>query len=401
MKRNEFLEFRCCKFRYSGCLHQMERPFNVVKNSKKAPLKESKSRILLNFAMYEQPKPENMNKKDLYTRFTHPFKKLYGREHTIIGKQRLSLLLFCYLPILLIGILANFFGITQPSASFFNYTHTLLLMAIIIILALYRKEKINIGSCLSAFTFIGQSVLTIEMVYCALRPTPYYISLIMANIVLLTMNMAVSMAASMKRNTMFLGAATLGIYIVCSFLADDAVMKSFIPIFIIAFGFLSLIGVWMAKSVSKIESENMQMKREELEMLHLLRLKKDELKAFMSLAFEKNSHDGTKVLLDRLDRKLRHNLLTNVEEYLKTRNTDLEIIANVFPEFTQSEREICRLVIQGKKLGDICLILNKNESNINSQRANMRKKLELKPSENFQKALQQRLDDAKPGGSAT
>lgn len=335
-----------------------------------------------------------MRLKDLYIKISHPFRILYRREHTIIGRQRLSLLLLCYLPVLLMGILANFFGFTQPSASFFNYTHTLFLIAAIAFLLLYGKGKINIGVCLSAFTIIGQSVISIEMVYCALRPTPYYIMLIMANVVLLTMNMTVSMIASMKTNTIILGGITLGIYIVCSFLANDATMKSFIVIFIIAFTFLSLIGVWMAKNVNKMESENEQMKRNELEVLHILRLKKDEVKAFMSLASERSSHDGTKVLLDRLDRKARYNLLANVEEYLKTRDTDLEIIANMFPEFTQSEREICRLILQGKKMGDICLILNKNESNINSQRANMRKKLELKPSENLQKALQQRLDDA-------
>ena len=82
-----------------------------------------------------------------------------------------------------------------------------------------------------------------------------------------------------------------------------------------------------------------------------------------------------------------------MEAYLKTRNTDLEIIAQKFPELTPSEREICRLILQGKKLYDICRLLGKNESNVNSQRANMRKKLGLQPAENLQKALQQRLEE--------
>ncbi len=335
-----------------------------------------------------------MNTKGLYIKLSRPFRELYHREHTTLGRQRLTLLLSCYLPVLLMGIIANYLGITQPNASFFNYTHTLFLIAAIVFFWLYYKKKINIGICLAAYTIIGQLLISVEMVYCSLRPTPYYIMLIMANVVLLTMNITASIVASMKKNTMMLGGITLGVYIACSFLADDATMKSFIIIFIIAFSFLSLVGVWMAKSVIKIETENEQMKKEELEILHILRLKRNEVKAFMSLASEKTSHDGTKVLLDRLDRKSRHNLLANVEEYMKTRDTDLDIIAGVFPEFTPSEREICRLILQGKKLNDICMILSKNESNINSQRANMRRKLGLKPSENLQKVLQQRLDDA-------
>ena len=335
-----------------------------------------------------------MNTKNLYIKVTRPFRKLYHREHTTLGRQRLTLLLFCYLPVLLMGIIANFLGITQPSASFFNYTHSLFLIAAAVFFWLYWKKKINVGICLAAYTIIGQSLISVEMIYCSLHATPYYIMLIMANVVLLTMNITVSIVASMKKNTMILGGITLGVYIACSFIANDATMKSFIIIFIIAFTFLSLVGVWMAKSVIKIEAENEKMKKEEMEVLHILRLKRNEVKAFMSLASEKNSYDGTKVLLDRLDRRSRLNLLGNVEEYMKTRDTDLDIIARVFPEFTPSEREICRLILQGKKLTDICMILNKNDSNINSQRANMRKKLGLKPSENLQRVLQQRLDDA-------
>lgn len=336
-----------------------------------------------------------MKAKSLYVKLTRPFRKLYHKEHTTLGRQRLTLLLFCYIPVLFMGIIANFLGITQPYASFFNYTHTLFLITAAVFLWLYCKGEINIGICLSAYTIIGQLFISIEMIYCSFYPTHYYIMLIMANVVLLTMNITVSIVASMKKNTIILGAITLGVYIACSFLAHDNIMKSFIIIFIIAFTFLSLIGVGMAKSVNKIESENEQMKREEMEVLHILRLKRNEVKAFVSLASEKYSHDGTKVLLERLDRKSRHNLISNVEEFIKTRNTDLDIIANVFPEFTPSEREICRLILQGKKLNDICAILNKNESNINSQRANMRRKLGLRSSENLQKALQQRLDDAK------
>lgn len=336
-----------------------------------------------------------MKSKNLYIRLTLLLRKLYHREHTTLGRQRLTLLLFCYLPVLLIGILANFFGITQPYASFFNYTHTLFLITVAVFLWLYWKGRINISICPSTFTIIGQSLISIEMVYSSLHPTHYYIMLIMANVVLLTMNMTVSIVASMKKDTIILGGITLAVYIASSFIAHDDIMKSFIIIFIIAFTFLSLIGVGMAKSVNKIELENEQMKREEKEVLHVLQLKRNEVKAFMSLASEKYSHDGTKVLLERLDRKSRHNLLSNVEEYIKTRDTDLDILAKVFPEFTPSEREICRLILKGKKLNDICAVLNKNESNINSQRANMRRKLGLKSSENLQKVLQRRLDDAK------
>lgn len=334
------------------------------------------------------------NTMNRLTRLPNPFRKWLQNEHSVLDRQRLALLLFCYIPFLLLGVAANFLGVTEPSAPFFGYTHTLLVLTAAVFLLLYRRRKISITVCFAAFIIIGQTILSVEMVYCAFQGTLYYDMLIMANMVLLSQNTLVAMAGMMRQISVLLGIATLFIYILCSWITGDELLNSFIVVFILVFLFTSVIGVWVANSIGQLEHENEEYKKGEKELLHILRLKRDEVRAFVALASEKYSHDGTKVLLEQLDTKSKLNLLTNVEEYLKTRNTDLEIIEQKFPELTPSEREICRLILQGKKLYDICRILGKNESNINSQRANMRKKLGLQPADNLQKALQQRLEES-------
>lgn len=320
-----------------------------------------------------------------------PIKLLFRRERTVIGRERLALLLFCYIPVMLIGVAANFAGATEPSAPFFNYTHTAFLAVAAIVFCLYCKQKIDIGACLAAFTLTGQAIVSVEMLYCAFNATPYYIMLIMANTVLLAMNAMVSVAAYMKKNTIVLGTATLLTYVACALITAEALLESFIPVFAIAFFFVSAIGFWVAKASQKLEDENQKMKRDEMEVLHMLRLKRNEVKAYIELASEKNTVSGTRVLLDRLDRRSRHNILTNIEEYFKARDADMDSVARAFPEFTASEREICRLILRGKRLGEISVILEKKESNITSQRASMRRKLGLKPSDNLLEALQQRM----------
>ena len=62
----------------------------------------------------------------------------------------------------------------------------------------------------------------------------------------------------------------------------------------------------------------------------------------------------------------------------------------LFPELTASGREVCRLILQDKKLGEICAILDKKESNINSTRMHIRRKLNMQPSDNLRKVLQER-----------
>lgn len=327
-------------------------------------------------------------------RLPNPFRKWLQNEHSVLDRQRLALLLFCYIPFLLLGVAANFLGVTEPSAPFFGYTHTLLVLTAAVFLLLYCRRKISITVCFAAFIIIGQTILSVEMIYCAFQGTLYYDMLIMANMVLLSQNTLVATAGLMRQVPVLLGIATLFIYILCSWITGDELLNSFIVVFILVFLFTSVIGVWVANSMGQLEHENEEYKKGEKELLHILRLKRDEVRAFVALASEKYSHDGTKVLLEQLDTKSKLNLLTNVEEYLRTRNTDLEIIEQKFPELTPSEREICRLILQGKKLYDICRILGKNESNINSQRANMRKKLGLQPADNLQKALQQRLEES-------
>lgn len=87
-----------------------------------------------------------------------------------------------------------------------------------------------------------------------------------------------------------------------------------------------------------------------------------------------------------------------LRDYLKSRDTDLKLIDKAFPELTPSEKEICQLILQGRKIGDICAALGKTGTNVNSQRANMRRKLALRPSDNLLKALRQRISEYRPAG---
>lgn len=230
-----------------------------------------------------------------------PFRKWLQREPSLLDRQRLALLLFCYIPFLLLGVVANFLGVTEPSAPFFYYTHTLLVFSAAAFLALYYRRKISITICFAAFIIIGQTILSVEMIYCAFQRTLYYDMLIMANMVLLSLNALVATAGMMKQVSVLLGITTLFIYILCARITGDEILNSFIIVFILVFLFSSVIGVWVANSIDQLEHENEEYKKGEKELLHILRLKRDEVKAFVALASEKYSCNGTLMLLEQLD----------------------------------------------------------------------------------------------------
>lgn len=333
-----------------------------------------------------------MNIKRSFTALSALLKRLLNKETSVMEKHRMIMLLFCYIPICVLDIIANLVGISGPPSVFFNYTHALFLLLFAISLFLFFTSKITVSTCLSLCTLVCQMIISVEMIYCAYNSSEYHLMLIVANTVLLSINMMFSMSAFMKINTMILGIMTIGVYVACMLITGDTSLQSFLIVFVISFLFIAVIGLLMAKVSYMVEKENKQLKKDEAEVLNILRLKKEEVKAYISLATEKYSNDGTQVLLERLDKKTRYNLLANVEAYMKSRETELKIIESSFPDFTPSERDICRLILQNKKLGEICTILGKTETNINSQRANMRKKLGLQSSENLLEKLQQRLN---------
>lgn len=335
-----------------------------------------------------------MRKHGPFKIISRPIRRLYLRENTVTGRLRIVLLTYCYIPVIVLGIAANFLGLTEPSAQFFKYTHTALISVAAMFLVLFYKSQISVGVCLSAMTIIGQTVVSIEMLYCANRPTDYYTMLIMANMVLLAMNTMVSMAGQLKYTTVVLGISALATYIACAIITGDETLQSFIGVFSIAFAFVSITGFWVVKAVNNIEDENQQIKKDESDLLHILRLRKHEVKAYLELASQKTSIDGTRILLKRLTNKSRENLLANVEEYIVSRDTEKKHLKKVFPDFTPSEIEICYLILHGKKLTEICKTLGKTETNVNSQRAKMRKKLELQPSDNLREKLQNRINQA-------
>ena len=141
-----------------------------------------------------------------------------------------------------------------------------------------------------------------------------------------------------------------------------------------------------------LDKENVVLKKDEEELINTLGLNKEQIKTYMQLMHEKQSFDKTEALLSMLGEDVKHTLISNVEQYLSVKETGMLEMEKLFPELSASEREICLLVLQDKKLNDICAILNKKESNITSTRVHIRRKLNMKPSDNLRKVLQERAE---------
>lgn len=125
------------------------------------------------------------------------------------------------------------------------------------------------------------------------------------------------------------------------------------------------------------------------------RMARVENKALNMLAdLKDNQPEAAESLMKRLTPDVRQKIINHASEHLF--NEELNRVAwdQVCDGLTFSEKEICKLILQGHTLKEICAELNKSESNITSQRCHIRKKMNLDRRDDLRRTLEVRFYDA-------
>ena len=151
-------------------------------------------------------------------------------------------------------------------------------------------------------------------------------------------------------------------------------------------GFLMILYVWLYNwepvIVKELRQPN-QLREEERKALHMLADLKDEEK------------DVAVNLMSRLSPEQQQNILDRAAEQLKNSEESKRAWDLVCADLTNSERVICQMVLEGKMLKEICIELNKSESNITSQRSHIRKKLNMDRKDDLRRELEKRFYEAR------
>ena len=151
-------------------------------------------------------------------------------------------------------------------------------------------------------------------------------------------------------------------------------------------GFLMILYVWLYNwepvIVKELRQPN-QLREEERKALHMLADLKDEEK------------DVAVNLMSRLSPEQQQNILDRAAEQLKNSEESKRAWDLVCADLTNSERVICQMVLEGKMLKEICIELNKSESNITSQRSHIRKKLNMDRKDDLRRELEKRFYESR------
>lgn len=327
-------------------------------------------------------------------RFPKSFRE---KEKSFFGRQQLIVLVY-YFALLVIGLGMNLLDLTGPQKSFNFILNCSCIFAVTVLFAVYLAEKLSLSWTLGLMTIASQLSTSVEMIHCAFISDEYHLMLIVGNIVLLTANVMVSMIAYLEYNSYILSLIGAGAYTACILITGNDTLLNFFGLYLAIFVILCVFGNRLVKNVRTLHKENADLKKDEESLFSVLKLEKEQVKAYIGLAQETHGTEETGSLLDMLGEDARRNVIVNVRSYLLVQDTEKAELERLFPELSHSEREVCGMILRGKKLGEICSLLGKTETNINSTRAHIRKKLGLAATDNLSNALHARARRMKKGG---
>jgi hypothetical protein len=309
-----------------------------------------------------------------------------------IGRSRRTVYLLLIL-CLLGGIPMAMLGFAGPSTQFFDVLNGSRLVLTLILWMLYRFGRLPLSAVLTVQLLLSQLDISTEMIYSALYPSEYHLMLITGNLVLSAVILLGSVIAYMNILPYVLAAMSMLTYAVCMEMTANMPLQSFFPVFLICFLAISLLGNRLVHNFRRMERENVLMKDEERELLDMFRMNREQFRAYVRLAKRKGSQqEKVGEILNFMSAEQRHVLMEKVSAWMVMQKAGAETLERVFPELSASELEICRLILGGKKIREICAILAKSEGNITSQRTHIRRKLGIKPEENLKKVLMERME---------
>lgn len=264
---------------------------------------------------------------------------------------------------------------------FYNIVHTLAL-AVLTYVVLKRMVVFKTGiSLLYILVFVK---LAIDSMLCLHYQGDRDNLSVMSNIFIMFILAITAQSQQLNRTTLGFTIALLPVVAVAISHMQISVLLFSIKAVLV--GFLMILYVWLYNwepVMVKELRQPKQMREEEKKALHMLADLKDEEK------------DMAVNLLSRLSPEQQQNILHRAAEQLKTSELSKKAWDLVCADLTNSERVICQMVLEGKMLKEICIELNKSESNITSQRSHIRKKLNMDRKDDLRRELEKRFYEAR------
>lgn len=288
--------------------------------------------------------------------------------------------------------LLHFLGAKMPVLRFLS---VLVLTFCFVFFVMWLLRKVSLKVTLLTTSFVVQAVQIVKIIYISVALPDSYNYLITLNGLISMMLMTVLSISYYRTAALLVGASNSLLLVLVAFreYKENALDQAIILIVLFTVFFMIMADM-MYRNVKNLQLENRRWQKGEQRLLAILRMNRNEIKAYVEMCRTENLADGdTDRLFGMLSEKSQRNVIKAVEKKLAidaSRNKDIQ---EVFGDFTPMEMEVARMVVRGLKLSKIAELMGKTESNISVVRSRIRKKIGLPQGNDLRKALMEKLGD--------
>ena len=313
---------------------------------------------------------------------------LHSRESTIIGRQRL--VFFLAVSVMSIVLTMSSFAL-HPKTPALTFVDVSTVIITALLMFLYFKDKINIRLSITAVFILLQLELSAQKITFATIGTPEANALILQASFLSLLLITLSLVCFLKYSPTIISVISIFTYMLCLTIDSNIVLKTFLPVYLVVLIGAIFYDIFTVRAVMNMEVENTNLRQEIMEFFYATGLDEESLSDIARISRESGKSDGMRELLSRMDPSIRARLVGGLSAIRQEEDASRKSIMAAFPMLTPAQVTICQLILQDKKLAEICKITGKSEGNITSQRSRIRSILELGPDDVLKDVLSERL----------
>lgn len=311
------------------------------------------------------------------------------RENTALGRQCMlffeSTAVFSF-----VMTVASFFY--QPKSVFVIAADAACLMFTVVLVILYHLRYLNIKGVFVALSFAVQAEISIHMIYLSTLGTTDASVLVLQDAFLSLMLIMILLVTLAVYTPVILSVLSFVTFVVCMVIANSAVITHFFPIYVVVLAGIVIYDALAARGAMEIVKENLIAKKELREFIRVTGLSLEDIEEIVHLSRAgANNAEQTRMLLNRMDARLRENIVGGVLAVKAQNDSSRDNLMAAFPDLTPTQISICQLILQDKKLSEICRTLGKTDNNINVQRSKIRSSLNIPLEVPLKEALTEQL----------
>ena len=331
-----------------------------------------------------------------YTKFfrPHALVRRYFSAHisdSFVDRQRLFVYVYATLAAWVL-ITLNLLGISGYQGPYYFATNALQFVLVTVLFVLFCRRKLSLHKAFNLLVVVTQGFCLTEMLYNACIAHRTDVMMVVSNLILLMIILLMTIVAYLHYAPYWCVGTALATYAVCCWVMEEPILYRLFGVFVFVFLLIAVLGSHLAYQLEVLTLEHRSLERTEKEIISLLHTDKENLRDYISQAKQQGlTAEQTERLLGILlsgdGKEAQRNLQNNIAYWYEQSQIDYEHLDELFPSLSASELSICKLVLQGYKLKEMCELLGKTESNVTCQRSNIRAKLGLKRGDDLRACL--------------